>query len=422
MNFYEEYIMKLEKRIKRIEENPDPAKLESNKIRYEIELENVKEQLEGWQQGKPFSDGGSNTAAILARAMGFIPTGSVQPAFQTTEPLKYLDYARNKGLPVDKSCDMTMMPFAMMECGDVRMEDLAICDRHCCTPMKLRGIYVSHSSNTLTYYIDIPFEENEDSLKYVADQLKGFIEFAEEKFPGVIEYDEDKLIEMQSYGDAARPIADQIYEMVKHKPSPVSGRGGGGAGGGATTAKGLEYLQARRDEIAERLKKGIAAVPGAKLRVLWAGVTNPVFMDPYKVLADWKIEVPLGLGGTGMGAAEHSREETRFWGDRKLTPLEKVALRSITDHRGKLGSLYLDDILWRAKDIEADAIVNYNMRGCTAALGLKKLLEEKAEKELGIPVFQLEGAQWDTSYADEATITTQLGEFAEMLLSSNDLL
>jgi len=418
MNFYEEYIIKLQKRIKKIDEDPDPAKLKSNKLRYELEIETTKKQLEAWQQGRPFSDGGSATAAILTLAMGFAPMGSVGPAFQTATPQKYLERARALGLPVDKSCDMTMMPFAMMECGDVPMEDVAICDHHCCTPMMLRGIYVSHSSKTMTYYIDRGVEENEATLKYVTDQLGEFIEWAEKKFPGVIKYDEDKLIEMQSYSDASRPILDEIHEMIKHKPSPVSGRGGGGGPGGATSAKGLELLRARRDEIAERFEKGIAAVPGEKLRVLWCGVTNPVFMDPYKVLAKWGIATPLGLGGGTWGRMQRG---VGFWGTRKLTPLEKVAARSISDYRGGLGSIYVDEIVWLAKDLQADAVIHYNMRGCTAALGLRKMVEDRIEEELGIPTLQLEGAQWDTSYASEAQITAKLDEFSQMLLSQRDL-
>ena len=78
-------------------------------------------------------------------------------------------------------------------------------------------------------------------------------------------------------------------------------------------------------------------------------------------------------------------------------------------------------MIWIAKDLEVDAIVNYNMLGCTATLGLRKLVEEKAEKELGIPVLQLEGKQHDMSYANEATISAKLDEFAQMCLSRKGL-
>ena len=63
-------------------------------------------------------------AGTLVRAMGFTPTGSVGPAYATAEPEKYIEKARARGLPVDNSCDMTSMPFAMMECGDLPKEDL----------------------------------------------------------------------------------------------------------------------------------------------------------------------------------------------------------------------------------------------------------------------------------------------------------
>jgi benzoyl-CoA reductase/2-hydroxyglutaryl-CoA dehydratase subunit BcrC/BadD/HgdB len=101
--------------------------------------------------------------------------------------------------------------------------------------------------------------------------------------------------------------------------------------------------------------------------------------------------------------------------------LEKVAARSISDYRGGLGSVYVDEIVWLAKDLQADAVIHYNMRGCTAALGLRKMVEDRIEEELGIPTLQLEGAQWDTSYASEAQITAKLDEFSQMLLSQRDL-
>ena len=73
------------------------------------------------------------------------------------------------------------------------------------------------------------------------------------------------------------------------------------------------------------------------------------------------------------------------------------------------------------RDLGLDAIINYNMLGCSATLGLKKLVEERAEKELAIPVLQLEGKQWDADYASEAVINTRLDEFAQMVLGRNGL-
>ncbi|MFC1535056.1 2-hydroxyacyl-CoA dehydratase [Thermodesulfobacteriota bacterium] len=416
MNYYEEHIIKLENRIKKIEANPDPTKPKSNILRYKLDLQLAKEQLEGWRTRRPFSDGGSLLAGSLTRAMGFVPIGSVEPAFQTREPQKYLQRARDMGLPVDQSCDMTMMPFAMMECGDLPLEDLTICDQHACTPMMLRGIHVAHTAKVLTYYIDLGFAADEVNLKYVTDQLRDFIKFAENKFPGVIKYDEAKLAESQKYEEEIRLCNNEIYEMVKNKPTPIHGKDlmpRDAARWGATRLD-AEYARAKRDEVARRVEGGKAAVPGERLRVLWTGVTAPIFMDPYKVLAKWGIAVFRGVRPPGQG--NYTGEP--FWGDRELSPLEKVAVRWI----GNTSARNVERSIWLARDLRLDAIINYNMLGCTTALGFRKWLEDKAEKQLGIPTLQLEGKQLDVNYASEETITRHLDEFAQMLLNRKGLL
>jgi benzoyl-CoA reductase/2-hydroxyglutaryl-CoA dehydratase subunit BcrC/BadD/HgdB len=316
-----------------------------------------------------------------------------------------------------------MMPFAMMECGDTPMEDLAFCDQHGCTPMTLRQIYVAQQSQTSTYYIDLGgYEENEANFKHILEQFEEFIEFAEKKFPGVIKYDEDKLGEFQENQDRIHEISLEVEQMVKHKPTPIAGKdtiaGPRGTNRWGTTKLDVEYALARRDEIAERIEKGIAAVPGEKLRVLWTGVTNPVFMDPYKVLAKWGIATFRGGArpwGTELGRTEKGRAFWReYWSKRKPTPLERFAITKVCPNDA---SASIENTVEVARALEVDGIINYNMRGCTIAVGLRKLLAERVEEELGIPILQLEGAQWDSNYRSEAQISADLDEFAQMLLS-----
>ncbi|MFC1534959.1 2-hydroxyacyl-CoA dehydratase [Thermodesulfobacteriota bacterium] len=422
MNHYEARILKLRQRIKKIEENPDPTKLASNKIRYEIQLEDTQQQLDAWREGRPFSDGGGGfMAGPLARAMGFAPMGNVGVAIGATEPQKYLELARERGLPVDNACDMTSIPFAMQEGGAVPMEDVAICDPHSCTVMCLAAIFLSHThtKDRFTYYLDVAPEENEENLKHVTDQLGEFIDFAEKKFPGKIKYNEDRLIEMQSYEEAAREPIYEMYEMRRRVPSPIAGKDAFGGGFGASTAKGLEYIRARRDEMAERIDKGIVGLPGEKLRMLWT-VTRPFFMDPFEVLAKRKAAVVFYYSGPTWRSIPMKR--TPYWGDRELSPLEKVAASAISSRYRTPATTWISEIIKVCGDFQIDAIINYNMVGCTATLGFKKLLEDSVENELGIPTLQLEGKQWDSSFANEAVITSQLDEFAQMCLSKKEMI
>lgn len=415
MNFYESYILKLQKRIKRLEENPDPHRLRANKMRYELELEESLAVLRAWKEGRPLSNGGDMTAGILTKAMGFVPAGSVGAAFQTMTPEKYLEHARKRGLPVDRSCDMTMMPFSMMETGDLPLEDIAICDQHACTPMMLRGIYMAAKGEILTYFIDIPLEQNDEAIEYVAGQLEEFIEFAEKRFRNEgIRYDEDKLVELLDIRDRMQAINVEVYELLKVRPCPI-----GGydvfllVGIDSPSKKALEYYEARRDEIKERVEKGIAAVPNEKVRLMWT-TTRPFFMDPFSVLANHGANVCFFYSGpVGTWAPFPGR---RFWKKSNLKPLERVAAHALSDQWAHLGSNWVEPMIWICRDLGIDGIINYNMVGCVATLGLRRLIEEKAERELGIPTLQLEGKQWDSAFMSAEKIAEKLEQFAEICI------
>ena len=101
--------------------------------------------------------------------------------------------------------------------------------------------------------------------------------------------------------------------------------------------------------------------------------------------------------------------------------MEKVAAHCLLDQWGHTGSRWVDDMIWLCRDLQLDGIINYCMLGCTATLGLKKLVEDAAERELSIPTLQLEGKQWDSMYASEAVISAKLDDFAEMCLTRKGL-
>lgn len=287
MNFYEEQLIKLEKRIKRIEENPDETRLASNKLRYQMQLDMAKEKLKAWQEGKIFYSGGTGAyLGNLIDAMGFVQGGADEVMFASTRTKAedYLDQARSKGFPADQSCDMVMMPMAVFESGDVPIQDMAICDNHACTAMCMRYVLISHmypQHNIPFYYIDFRFEEDEANLEHVVTQLEGFIEYCEKKFPGRIKYDENKLKATHAAQERDKKYSLEMYEMLKNRPTPIAGKDSHMIGFSSINP---EMSMARMNELRERVKNGVAAVPNEKLRMLWT-VTNPVFMDVYKVLS-----------------------------------------------------------------------------------------------------------------------------------------
>ncbi|MFC1535320.1 2-hydroxyacyl-CoA dehydratase [Thermodesulfobacteriota bacterium] len=425
MNYFETDIQNLTRKIKKIEDNPDPSKLKSNKIRYELTLEMRKAQLQAWQDGKPFASG----IRHLSQSMGFVPGAGLSGAAigvvtggasQYGTVRKYFEACRERGLPVDASCDMAMLPCGATEIKDVPDAPFDVCDAASCTTMWLAGLYFMLQTKTpLVYYLDVGFRQDEADLQHVVNQLGEFIELSE-KIPG-IKYDEDKLIELQTMAETAQAYYREIYQMMKHKPSPISGKdtltlnlAGFNSFPESAAPKWVEYAKLRRDEVGERMAKGQAAIPDEKARVVWA-VTNPQYMDVQRVLAKHKIAMILQYGGISHNLVPMPKPD--FMVGRKLTPLEKAAASKMTSLWAGTASRWVDNLIWTCRDLGADGIVYYNMLGCGATLGLKRLVEERAEAELGIPTLQLEGKQWDTDFASPESITDKLDEFAQLVLS-----
>ena len=149
--------------------------------------------------------------------------------------------------------------------------------------------------------------------------------------------------------------------------------------------------------MAERVEKNLAGIPGEKLRLIWT-VTRPFFMDPFAVLEKRKAAVILHY--SGPVAAVAPLPQPAFLKGKKLSPLEKVAAHAISSVWKGPSADWVDNLVWLCRDLEADAVVNYCMRGCTATLGLKKLVEDALQEKLGIPTLQLEGSQWDANYIE----------------------
>ncbi|MBM2825218.1 MAG: hypothetical protein HW402_882, partial [Dehalococcoidales bacterium] len=69
--FVQDQIDNARRRIKNIEENPRPEYMKTNKLRYEIELEEWLELDENWKAGKPFAMlTGVGGAGRLTRPLG----------------------------------------------------------------------------------------------------------------------------------------------------------------------------------------------------------------------------------------------------------------------------------------------------------------------------------------------------------------
>lgn len=420
MNFFEEQVAKLSRRVKRIEENPDPTKLRATKMLYELELAQRQGQLEAWKAGHPFMFG--LNVPGLVRAMGLEFLDLYQAANRVSDAGKYFEVIRRWGY-ADHHCDRTVVGVGMVLAGDVPRPTLSVANNGGCDPTMLMGAAIGHHLSPYNFTIDVDRSARQTSgelLSYITSQLQEMIEFARAHIPGA-KYDEDKLLELGELDMQGNAYMREIYELRKQVPCPIRGQDVFRIPRQPSVFpdpyKAAEYCRVLRDEIGERAAKGQGAVKEEKLRIMWT-ITAPYFSDVFRFLEESGASiVHFQTGGAARwwGLRGYIGDEEEF--GRKLSPLEEQArLLSFNSWAGP-ASRWVDDTLRFARDLKVDAIINFEQWGCVAAVLTRKVLADRAEQEVGIPSFFLEGRNLDQTTFDQQTFQETLAGWVDICLS-----
>ena len=117
MNLLEELVNRTERRLKKIDENPDPTKLKSNRLGFDLDLGTYKAVLEAWQKGEPILP--YFPSPTLARALGSqsIHYEIFADQFPDEAP-RYTQAALRLGLP-GNICDTMTLSIAAAMIGEM---------------------------------------------------------------------------------------------------------------------------------------------------------------------------------------------------------------------------------------------------------------------------------------------------------------
>lgn len=420
MRFLENEIKRFEKRIKRIRENPDPARLRSTEMLYQLEIDDRVWQLEAVRDGKLIADGWG--LHPLLRAMGFIILDFDRASDKTAaaDPDRYLKAIRTAGLPV-WGCDRTLTMVTLCTTGDYPVPSFLLNSSIVCTPMMLGLNSLATWFNVPSVTVDIPLEANEANLRYTTDQLHEAIEFAEAKVPGV-KYDEDKLIEFQEYDRISYEYQKEIALLAKRVPCPLDPqdifRLPRLPSAYPDPRKVVDYYRIYRDEVYERAEKHIGAVREEKLRVMWA-VSGPFQGNVFRVLVERGASLPVfHVGATPFLTGRYSLYGDEKEYGRKLSPLEEEARRLNRNSFNGLGMRrWVEEILFECQFYNIDAIVHFNQVGCVACTPLAKIVSDKAESELGVKTLIVEGRNIDEGDHNRRDLENRLAEFIDICLN-----
>jgi benzoyl-CoA reductase subunit B len=254
-------------------------------------------------------------------------------------------------------------------------------------------------------------EEWEEASKFVAAQLRELIAFLEHQTGRPFDY--EALQESMTYIKRAAELRREGLDLCKAKPAPATFWDWIACVAPINFLPGnqalVDYFAAVRDEIADRIARGVSAVRNERYRLYFDGIMN------------WNK-----LGFLARKFAEHDAAvlagryiQNAFWQEPQLIdtsdPILGMAQHYLlcpTNH----GTKTLDYLTLRdCEAYDVDGIVFHSTRTCRAFTGPQRLLARSAQEKLGIPSIFFEGDVADASFYKEEILESRLVAMLEAI-------
>ena len=419
MNFLEDEVAKYERRVKRIKENPDPHKLKSNLLLYEMWLDFRKRQLKDWKEGVPFAYlSGGGVQPELFRAMGFqvLPLPMTADRAGSNAP-RYFEIARQRGYP-DNTCDRIQVEMGLAFSGEWPPPSFVTCFSGECLPITYGSYWIAEHFKCATYAMDFPIEDRgDDGFQYLLKQFRELVSVAE-TVPG-IKFDEAKLGEYQRKIEANHSLQMEIYELKKQVPCPISGKDALRMAGRELLddPRYIEYYELIRKEMRDKIERGIGALPEEKARVMWV-VSAPFYADPFSFLESRGVAVPVYDAGMASGERrEYVPPDDEKRHGRRLSPLEYMAFTAAEGTQGRTPGPKAERILKNCRELHLDGVIYFMLSGCMPEIGCGRIVADRLEEELGIPTLLIDGYCLDSAKYNQTDFESKLDAFVSVLLA-----
>ncbi len=261
------------------------------------------------------------------------------------------------------------------------------------------------------YFIDHPFQQTEDEVKYLVQELDGMVHFLEEQSGQKMDW--DRLAETVAQMDRQIELLRQVSRLREAVPSPFHSQGflelltidylfAG-------QPEATEYLETLCQELTESVREGRGAVPQERFRLM------SFFLPPMYLIGF------LEKISQEYGAVSVTEPFFCSWGEGRLDPsrpLESVARKSymLPEMRmyGPLDDRALGEIVDCAKRYKVDGAIYYADVGCRHTCATIKLFKDILG-ELDVPMLTLDCDVVDPTITSEEEVRDKLERFFELL-------
>jgi benzoyl-CoA reductase subunit B len=308
-------------------------------------------------------------------------------------------------------------------------------DHICCSHAKWYQVVRDLEGGDIPMYcIDVsvgPYEElDENRLNYVVGQMHDGIEWLE-KVTGR-KYDDEKLIQAVYNHCRSTSMWAEVCNLNKTVPAPLDEKTMYSLYVLGTLHKSskavADFTEELRDEVKDRIERGIAAVPNEKCRVMSDTQPPWAFLKVFRYLEQYGC-VSVGSLYTFGLIGMWDKQEDGSWGPRKTPQQEGIEIKDRDHALRVLASWELNKPEWQhfyspeaksdmmitiAKEWKLNGVLLHYNRGCEGlSLGIAE--NRLALIDAGFPVMIFEGNMGDEREFDEAQTMNRIDAFMESL-------
>ncbi|MDO5016575.1 MAG: 2-hydroxyacyl-CoA dehydratase family protein [Eubacteriales bacterium] len=250
------------------------------------------------------------------------------------------------------------------------------------------------------FYIDVPTDQSEESIQYVAGQLKESASFLEEVTGKTL--DENKLKATVARSKDTIALFQQVLEHKRncYLPSDVTSE--------------LYEIYLTHNGLGTNMSYDYAktflhdfegAKPFKGIKILWLH-TIPHWQGPLLDLFNFNEDCQIIASDMNFENFVEMDPEK---------PYESMARRLVYSHWAS-GKARVDQAVSMGKKLNVDGVVCFCQWGCKQTMGLSGLFKEAFEAE-GIPLLVLDGDGVDKMNSSDGQVSTRLNAFIEIVKS-----
>ena len=291
---------------------------------------------------------------------------------------------------------------------DVFVDIAAACDAFANSMKVAADIYdVPH------YTVDVLYYSDKKSIDYLSNQFGELIRFLEKESGRKMNW--EKLEKSLHHSKRMIELWREVWELRKAAPTPMDNRRAWETNWinwfFYGTHEGVHYWEVLRDELKERVDKGVSAFPDVKekLRIL------DLFMAPAidLTILEWMQKE----WGANIVAEMLIMIDLDF----ELKPEKMLhglaekwyAGPAFSQFNGPTSD-YCENVVKVAKDFKVDAALWWDHNACRQA-GAISMVKDALDKELGIPMVQVDTDITDPAFVANSEMRDKLSMFFEIL-------